>query len=154
MADSVHEDILTLARTRLGLVNLGGAQTRIVERELLAGAWGTALPDYPFVLLSGFGILRDLDQPTNCTFDIGYPLVICYVDRKIQWNIAGRNAQQAAVQKLLDAFIGKPLALTYAHAQCLNIRFLEGPTSDNVDEGWQIINRQLSFEVHVRQRRT
>lgn len=152
MADSVHEDILTLARTRLAALSLpGNAQNRIVERELIAGAWGTGLPVYPFVILSGFGILTDLGTGSSCAFEMAYPLVVCYTDRKIQWDATSRSAQQKAVQKILDAFIHKPLALTYSGASCSDIRFVAGPTSENVDEGWQIIMRQLTFDVHVEQ---
>lgn len=151
---SVHEDLLALSKTRLEALDLNGAEGRVTEREATEGAWATNWPAYPLVVLSGTGLLRNLQQPQSCTFDLAYPITLIYLDRKPSWSVTDRVAHQKATQKLIDAFQNKPLALTYTGAHCTDVVLLDGPILQRADDGWQLTWRQLNFEAHVRQRRT
>jgi len=158
MADSVHQDVLAVAKTRLVALgpSLSIASSRFVEVEQITKAWATALPP-DAVLISGYGNLRPLPElDDSCSVGIAYPLTIAAVYRSKAWSVDERNLQQKVTQAILDAFFitrNRRLELTYPGASCLDIQFVGGPTSTAATEGWETILRQLNFEVLVEQSR-
>lgn len=164
MADSVHQDVLELTRTRVAaLTALGDIRTRILEVELFgvgAGDWEALAPAGPsFIILSGWGTVRPLlEIEDTCTVGRAWPFTIAPVFRTTKhWSVTDRNAQQAIVQKLLDSFDGTracPLTLTYSGATCERVVFTGGLTSEGLVESFQQVMRRLTFEAWCTQLRT
>lgn len=153
MATSVHQDILTLAKTRLAALSLGGSDDRIEEREAVAQGWMAGIAAYPLWVVSGYGVRTWLDSG-SCTDDYAYPLAIMLVDREPTWSIEERDTHLGYLQTVIDAFHHKRLTLTYSGAHCLDVLLLPSLTIEPVDTAWQTVKRQLLFEVRVRQQRT
>ena len=154
MADSVHEDILTLSSTRLAAITLGttpnNPQARIVEREVLDAGWASGIAVYPLLVLSGVGVRTDLGNPSNCKDDDAYPLIIRIVDRVQDWSTSQRNNHYKWMHLIIDAFRHVPLTLTYTGASCLDIRLLPSITIEPEPLAYQLISRPLQFEVITR----
>lgn len=153
---SVHQEILQLTVTRLeALTSLGGMRSRVIRRAVKAGSWQTGTPAGDYVVVSGWGQMRLIGDDDNCSRNIAYPLTIAPVYRTTkQWDATDEDWQMQVTQVLLDAFIDKPLTLTYPGAENDNVIFVGGLTMQSLDESFEQIMRELVFEVWVNQMRT
>lgn len=152
---SVHEEIVKLAIARVEAMALDGMQGRVIRLAVKAGSWQTAKPSGNFIVVTGYGQLRALLDDDTCHRRIGYPLTIAPVYRSTrEWDAADEDAQMETTQKLLDAFIERPLTLTYAGATNDDIVFVGGVTLMGLVESFQEVMREVTFEVQVSQLRT
>lgn len=149
-ATSIHQDILTLAKTRLAALSLGGTQNRIEEREILDPGWMQGVGACPLWVISGVGLRLPLPaEESTCEDWVGYPLLLRLVDRQPHWSIEARDTHMGYLQTVMNAFIRTPLTLTYTGAHCTDILLQPTNTIEAEPLAFQLISRPLLFQVNT-----
>lgn len=147
---SPHEAVLTASTTRLAALSLDDVEDRIEQREILDEGWMGGMPVCPLLVVSGVGLRSDLGQPTSCTDDDAYPLLIRIVDRVQSWSAEQRNSHYKWMYTIIQAFRRKPLTLSFSGSHCTNIILLPSVTIEAEPLAFNLISRPIQFEVHTR----